>query len=77
MKSTYTNDYQRLLKMLVDARRRSGVTQQELAKRLGRPQSFVSKVEHGERRIDVIEFIEICRAIGTEPAVLVRRIERT
>ncbi len=77
MKSTYTNDYQRLLKLLVDARRGSGITQQDLAKRLGRPQSFVSKVEHGERRIDVIEFIEICRVIGVEPAALLRKIERT
>ena len=52
------------------------MTQQELADRLKRPQSFISKVEHGERRIDVIEFIEICRAIDVEPSTVIRKLDR-
>ena len=49
------------------ARHRAGLTQQELATRLGRPQSFVAKFERGERRIDVAEFIEIAKAMEVSP----------
>jgi transcriptional regulator with XRE-family HTH domain len=48
------------------------MAQQELADRLDRPQSFVAKIEGGERRIDLIEFIAIARAIGREPAGLLK-----
>lgn len=50
--------------MLIDARRRAGLTQSALAARLARPQSFVSKYERGERRLDVIEFLEVSEALG-------------
>ncbi|WP_340245418.1 helix-turn-helix domain-containing protein [Sulfitobacter pontiacus] len=51
------------MRVLVDARKTVGVTQQELASRLQRPQSFVAKVERGERRLDVIEFAEWALAL--------------
>jgi len=47
-------------------------SQQELAKRLHRPQSFVAKYEGGERRVDVVEFIEICKAIEVDPHKLLK-----
>jgi transcriptional regulator with XRE-family HTH domain len=47
---------------LVDARRTAGLTQAALAKKLGRPQSFVSKFERGQRRLDVVVFLEVARA---------------
>lgn len=75
MTSIYLEDYQRLLGQLVAARKRSGVTQQELAKRLRRPQSFVSKFENGERRLDVVEFVKIARLMGVEPNKLLKAIE--
>lgn len=53
--------------MLIETRTRSGLTQAELAGRLGRPQPFISFVERGERRVDVIEFYAIMRALGEEP----------
>jgi transcriptional regulator with XRE-family HTH domain len=49
-----------------------GFAEQPLAKKLGRPQSFIAKYEGGERRIDVIEFIEIARALGADPVKLFR-----
>jgi transcriptional regulator with XRE-family HTH domain len=49
---------------MIIARKRAGLTQQALAARLSRPQSFIAKYETGERRIDVVEFIAICRATG-------------
>ena len=51
---------------------RAGLTQQELADRLGRPQSFVAKYEGGERRLDVIEFVEVSQAIGADPVRVLR-----
>ena len=49
--------------LLVEARRDAGLTQVALAKKLGRPQSFVSKFERGERRLDVTEFLDVARAL--------------
>ena len=57
------------------ARREAGVTQLELSRALGKPQSFVSKYESGERRLDVIEFITICEALGIAPTKLIKRLE--
>lgn len=61
------DSYALLREILIDARLNAGVTQAELAVTLSVPQSFVSKYETGERRIDVVEFLCICRALGTDP----------
>ena len=71
-KSLKSAEYARLIEILVAVRHASGVRQQALAKKLGRPQSFVAKYEGGERRIDVIEFIAIARALGADPVKLFR-----
>lgn len=57
------------------ARREAGITQMELSRALGKPQSFVSKYESGERRLDVIEFITICEALGIAPTKIIKRLE--
>lgn len=69
-KSVFTDAYAKFLALLVETRKGLGVTQVELAKRLGKPQPFISYLERGERRIDVIEFIAIARALGLEPRAL-------
>jgi len=69
-RSIFTTAYQTLLEALVAARISAGVTQAELARRLKKPQSFVSKVEIGARRLDVIEFYAVAIAIDHEPAEL-------
>ncbi|MEW6543204.1 MAG: helix-turn-helix transcriptional regulator [Nitrospirota bacterium] len=53
----------------------AGLTQQDLARRLGRPQSYVSKYELRERRLDVIEFVRITRALSADPCEIIRRIK--
>ena len=63
-KSVYSKRYKRLLQALRDARTVADLTQAEAADRLKKPQSFVSKCESGERRIDVIELLEYCRIYG-------------
>jgi transcriptional regulator with XRE-family HTH domain len=62
---------------LAAARRRANVTQQELAARLGKPQSFVSEYERGQRRVDVIELLVISRALGVNPVELFGEIARS
>ena len=54
----------------------AGLSQAEVGKRIGRPQSFVAKYEQGERRLDVIEFLEIAHLLGSDPIKMIRRLER-
>ncbi len=72
--SLYSDDYIAFVDGLVAVRRRLGVTQDELAARLGKPQSFVSKSERRQRRIDVVEFIAIADALGQDPEALLGRL---
>jgi DNA-binding XRE family transcriptional regulator len=72
LKSIYSNEYQSLLAKLIAARKKRGITQQALADGLRRPQSYVSKIETGERRMDVIEFIHICAALALDPCKIIR-----
>lgn len=76
MKSTRTLRYQKLLERLKAARKGSGITQADLAKRLRKPRSFVSKYENGERRLDIAEYLEIAAALGVSEDVLLRRLRR-
>ena len=64
MKSLHSEAYQEFLKRLRQAREDAGLTQLEVAGRLGRPQSFVSKCESGERRVDVIELAWFAELYG-------------
>lgn len=66
-KSVFTTRYDEFRRLLIQTRKDAGVTQVDLAKRLSRPQSFVSKFERGERRLDVIEFLDIAEALDTDP----------
>lgn len=74
MASIYSDEYQLVIKTLRDARIARGMTQESLARMLERPQSFVAKVESGERRLDVVEFVRIARLLGVDPREIVGRI---
>jgi transcriptional regulator with XRE-family HTH domain len=71
-KSLKSPEYKRLIAMLVAMRKKAEVRQQVLAKKLGKPQSFVAKYEGDERRIDLVEFIAIVRALEGDPVRLFR-----
>lgn len=64
----------RLRRRLLEARRARGLRQSDLADRLGRPQSFVSNYERGERRLEVSEFIVIARVLGVDAAAVVAEL---
>ena len=66
-KSVFTDAYASLLRKLIAIRKRERVTQVELSNRLGKPQSFVSTIERGVRRVDLLEFYAIARALGVDP----------
>lgn len=68
--SIFTQRHQAFIAFIASVRKAANVTQAELAARLGKPQSFVSKVERGERRLDVIEFCQVAEALGRDPAKL-------
>ena len=73
-KSIHSPQHQKLRELLIAARKKAKLTQAEVAERLGRPQSFVAKYEGGERRLDVVEFIEVAHAVGLDPGRAVRAV---
>ena len=73
-KSLFSDAYRHMIDVLVEARTDAGVTQAELSARLKKPQPFISKIERGVRRIDVIEFCAIARALKHEPAALFAQV---
>lgn len=76
-KSTHTAEYARFRELLVQARTTAGLSQREVAGRLGKPPSFVAKVEAGERRLDVVEFLAYSRAVDADSVSLLRAIQRS
>jgi transcriptional regulator with XRE-family HTH domain len=72
--SQHSARYRRFCDLLIGWRREKGLTQAEVAKRLGKPQSYVSKYETGERRLDVVEFIDVAHAVGAKAWTLLRRL---
>lgn len=73
-KTIFTDEHQKFCKTLRDMRRSAGLTQQALAELLGVPQSFVSKYETGERRLDFLETRQVCLAFGQTILELDRRL---
>lgn len=72
--SLFADRYAVLVAVLIEARREAGVTQVELARRMGRLQPFVSKVERRERRLDPVEFHDWAKALGADPVELFRQL---
>ncbi len=66
-----------LLQLLRQVRQKAGLRQIDLAQRLGKPQSFVSKYESGERRLDLLEIEELCQAVGISLMTFAKRFERS
>jgi transcriptional regulator with XRE-family HTH domain len=74
-KSIHSPEYAVMLVLLRKVREEAGLRQVDLAARLGRLQTFVSKVETGERRLDVLELRSICRELGTDLPTFVGQLE--
>jgi ribosome-binding protein aMBF1 (putative translation factor) len=76
LKTLHSNEHERFRGLLRKARVQAGLTQTDLASRLGVPQSFVSKYESGERRLDVLELRLVCQAVGVSLQEFVRQLEK-
>jgi transcriptional regulator with XRE-family HTH domain len=66
--------YAAAVELLVETRVRLGVSQRELAERLAKPRSFVTKIEARERRVDMVEFVAIARALGISAGQLMSEL---
>lgn len=74
MSSIYSQEYQLVISTLRNSRLEQGLTQTTLAKALGKPQSFIAKVENGERRLDVVEFIHLAKLLSIDPASVIKKV---
>jgi transcriptional regulator with XRE-family HTH domain len=75
-KSVHSAGQKAFRELMIAARKRAGLKQHDVAEQLQKPQSFVAKYEGGERRIDVVEFLTIARALKADPAALIRELMR-
>ncbi len=74
MQSEHSIQYAKFCDLMIAARKEHGLTQVDLAERLGQPQPFVSKYERGDRRLDVVDFLAIVKAIGADPHQIIRQM---
>jgi transcriptional regulator with XRE-family HTH domain len=74
-RSVFTEHYRYFLQLLIQERKNAGLSQQQLANKLNRPQSYISKYECGERRLDVIELLEVSEAIGFNVITLIQKLK--
>ena len=72
LKTIHQDRYGRLIGEMVKLRKDKKVTQTQLAQQLGKPQSYVAKIETLERKLDIVEFVDWCNAIGQSPSELLR-----
>jgi transcriptional regulator with XRE-family HTH domain len=74
-KTIHSPIHQIFCSLLRNERTKAGLSQASLAEKLGKPQSFIAKVEKGERRVDLIEFLTIAETIGFSPAGFIRKLK--
>jgi transcriptional regulator with XRE-family HTH domain len=74
-KTLGSKQHKKLIAILIAKREEANMTQTELATALGEYQSFIARLESGERRIDVVELIQLARAIGFDASEVVKEIE--
>ena len=72
---SYDSRYEQLQKALIEARQSAGLTQAEVSSRLNKPQSFVSKYESGERKLNLIELMDLCKVLSVDIGVIIERIK--
>jgi len=70
------SEYDVFINLLKKKRIEKGLTQLNIAESIGKPQSFVSKYESGQRKINVVEFIDICCAINVDPSLFIEEIKK-
>lgn len=72
--SLYSPQYKKVLVRLVELRTQAGLSQRDLARKLKREHSFVWRIETGRRRLDIVEFLWLCQAVGQDATAVYRKI---
>jgi transcriptional regulator with XRE-family HTH domain len=75
-KTIHTERHRKLRELLIAERKAAGLTQTVVAERLGKPPSYVAKYEGGDRRLDVLEFLDVAAAIGFDPCETIRSLSQ-
>lgn len=75
-KTIHTARHKRLRELLKARRKDAGLTQTTVAERLGKPPSYVAKYEGGDRRLDLLEYLDVAAAIGFDPCALIRALQQ-
>ncbi len=73
-KSVFSGEHVHVVEALIAARRKAGLTQAEVARRIGKDQTFISLIERSQRRVDVLEFYALARAMGADPVELYAQV---
>lgn len=75
LKTIYKKRYRKIIELLVSTRKQTSMTQQQLADKLEKPQSYIAKIEKYERKLDILEFIELCESLGVRASDLIKKLE--
>jgi Helix-turn-helix len=75
-KPIHTERHRKMRDLLRERRKAAGLTQTVVAERLGKPPSYVAKYEGGDRRLDILEFLDVAGAIGFDPCAFIRALVR-
>lgn len=73
-KSLFEEPYQEIIRRLIERRKQIGMTQWDLAKAYGEDQSFISRIERVQRRLDVYEYTVFCRILEIDPGEILRQV---
>lgn len=76
VRSVRTAEYDKLTQLIKELRMEANLTQRELCERLGQDLTYVSKLERGTRRLDVVELFELAEALEKDPADIVKRLKK-
>lgn len=77
VKTLGTERHKALITYLIEARERAGLTQTELAEKLGEYQSFVARLESGQRRVDVVEFLDLAEILGFDATSVMNILKKS
>lgn len=77
LKTIYQTRYLQLVDALINARKKAGLTQVQVAIQLSKPQSYIAKVEGSDRKLDVVEFVALCEVIGQDPSELIKQLQQS
>ncbi len=75
MKTIYQDRYAYIIQQLINARKQHALTQAQLATRLNKPQSYIAKIEGKERKLDILEFLELCSLLDIKASEIILHLE--